>query len=332
MNTRNQIFVDTLYEPISKMIECIFNRFQLSACGYPVETIQQDAVGFVVSKLETFSPQRGKSFGYFSVIAKRYLIQLSIKEDKEERFLVPLIQRQDGEEKEIDIPFIDPNNEPFQHTEFVSQMLDWWDENIETVFATNPRHLAIARNVLSLFGEQSFEFEKRKEVTAHIAKTMNVARSHVSRVIQKMKCYIFLLRKSYIQQGRIEYQLPPTAIPVAKKIVEPGRTKVPKIFTEEEKETLREQYRSGKYPKRILAVMYRCGTPSIDKIIAGITKVNQGISPKRCLTAEQAISIRKDYATGQYLQRELASKYNIRTRLVSRIVTGQQYRDCILAQ
>jgi hypothetical protein len=79
MDTKNQIFESELHKPLNKLIENLYNRFKLSYFETEYATIQKETLSFLVTILDKFDPIRGKgkSFGFFSVVARNYLINLN---------------------------------------------------------------------------------------------------------------------------------------------------------------------------------------------------------------------------------------------------------------
>lgn len=83
---RNRIFEDKIYHPFLKISECIMNTFKIDNFDMSAKDVQLDTVSHLSKQLHKFNNTKmsnktlGKktsAFGYFSTIAKYYLIQRS---------------------------------------------------------------------------------------------------------------------------------------------------------------------------------------------------------------------------------------------------------------
>lgn len=78
MEERNKLFDSIIYPALKKLVENIFNRFKFNYMALPNEQIQIETVNYIAMQLDKFNPTLGfKSFSYFSIAVKNYLIQLS---------------------------------------------------------------------------------------------------------------------------------------------------------------------------------------------------------------------------------------------------------------
>ena len=72
---RDKIYRDKLEYAFDKLSESIINTFKFSYFDVPFEDVKQDVITFLVMNLHKFDHTKGsKSFSYFSVVAKNYLI------------------------------------------------------------------------------------------------------------------------------------------------------------------------------------------------------------------------------------------------------------------
>ena len=71
---REELFNKGIYKPLDKLAENIINRFKFPYMDGTFEDIKNEVVSYLVLKLPNFTADKGKSFSYFSVVAKNYLI------------------------------------------------------------------------------------------------------------------------------------------------------------------------------------------------------------------------------------------------------------------
>ena len=92
---REQLFREHLDYPLDKMAENIINRFKFPYINNSFEETKQQVVSFLVMNLGKYNSEKAKSFSYFSVIAKNYLILHNDKGYKQEKRSVYLSDTQD---------------------------------------------------------------------------------------------------------------------------------------------------------------------------------------------------------------------------------------------
>lgn len=70
---KERIFTEILYPALSKLVECVINRYKLYPVDRSYETIMQDALSDLVEKFKKFKPDKNKkAFSYFGTVCKHY--------------------------------------------------------------------------------------------------------------------------------------------------------------------------------------------------------------------------------------------------------------------
>jgi len=80
---RNHIYRKYLRTPFETMAEIVVKRWNWNYLPDRNEDIKHELVSFMISKLHLYKPNKGKSFGYFTLILKNYLIQGNRKSQRE---------------------------------------------------------------------------------------------------------------------------------------------------------------------------------------------------------------------------------------------------------
>src|ERR1035437_1313995 len=76
ISIKNKLFETFIHPRMSKLIECIFNRyFHDSVFDDTPKNIQFQTISHLVSNIGSYNPKKGKSYSYFGTIAKRFLIE-----------------------------------------------------------------------------------------------------------------------------------------------------------------------------------------------------------------------------------------------------------------
>ncbi len=80
---RNIIYQKYLRSPFEKMAEIVVKRWNWNYLPDDYDDLKHELVSFMITKLHLYKPNKGKSFGYFTLILKNYLIQKNRKSQKE---------------------------------------------------------------------------------------------------------------------------------------------------------------------------------------------------------------------------------------------------------
>lgn len=79
---KEKIYRMYLMEPINKMIESIIRTYKLYRQSYEFEELHADALSFLITKFDKYSPEKGRSFSYYGTIVRNYLFGEMLKEYK----------------------------------------------------------------------------------------------------------------------------------------------------------------------------------------------------------------------------------------------------------
>ena len=156
---RNKLFEDKLHYPFTKLVECVHNKFKFPYIAEDHETRQTDAVGVLVSHIKKYHKSKGRSFSYFSVIAKNHFIALN---DKNYKINCLTIRLDDGEEEKqkesalqlISIEDYEKNKGPDINGQLIEYLIAYFEKNFDNIFI-KPRHKIIAKAFLELMRAQS---------------------------------------------------------------------------------------------------------------------------------------------------------------------------------
>ena len=71
---RNKVFNEHIYKAFLKLAENIIHTFKLYYFNATAKQLKHEVVAFLLEKMPKFTPDKGKAFSYFSIVAKHYLI------------------------------------------------------------------------------------------------------------------------------------------------------------------------------------------------------------------------------------------------------------------
>ena len=208
MEERERLFREHLDYPLDKMAENIINRFKFPYINESFDEIKKQVVSFLVINLHKYTPDKGKSFSYFSVIAKNHLILFNNLAYKEEKRNV--LGDEDSTELQISIDesieLYAPNEQEHEDfKEFTKLMVEYWDANIPRFFKKQ-RDIEIANAVLELFKRADrIENYNKKAIFLLIREMTNCKTSYITKVINKMKVHVDRQLKDFHNVGSIQY-------------------------------------------------------------------------------------------------------------------------------
>lgn len=204
---KNEIYFNYIKKPFDKIAENIINTYKFMYIPESFVDIQSTVVSHMFMNIYRFDANNGgKAFSYFSVMCKNYLIAWN---DARYAELAKLVSTNsitsDDEYSEFDVAdnsYIDDS----LHSDifdFVNQMTDYWDDNIECIFKKK-RDIDIAYAVNELFKRPtSIEVFNKKALYLIIREMTGYKTQYISKVINKMLTYYVKINKQYYNSGHI---------------------------------------------------------------------------------------------------------------------------------
>lgn len=203
---REQIFKDYLDYPLDKMAENVINRFKFPYINNNFEDTKQQVVSFLVMNLSKYNSSRAKSFSYFSVIAKNYLIlhnKTAYKQEKRSLYLsdtqvdlhVPIEEILD-----LQVPSEEITDD---FREFTKLMVAYWDANVHRFFKRK-RDIDIAIAVIELFRRvELIENFNKKALYLMIREITDCETNYITKVVNKMRSHVMKQLEEYQSEGCI---------------------------------------------------------------------------------------------------------------------------------
>ena len=89
ISLKEKIFRESIYTPLTRLVENIIFSFKLFRAGVDVKTLHNDCMSFVLEKFCNFDPgQNTKSFSFYGTVAKHYLQNKKKEVDKETKSIL----------------------------------------------------------------------------------------------------------------------------------------------------------------------------------------------------------------------------------------------------
>lgn len=201
LQKRNDIYDTHIAYAFNKLVENIFNTFKFSYFETSPLDVQKECVSHLVANIHKFEADKGKAFGYFSVVAKHYLIALNNSTYKRCNQHVEISEEHD--EHTVQLQSEDKHHKQEEMKEFMRLMILFWENNVGKIF-NKQRDLDIANAVIELFrSSERIDAFNKKALYLYIREISSCKTQQITKVINKMKQYQTNISKSYIVNGSI---------------------------------------------------------------------------------------------------------------------------------
>jgi hypothetical protein len=198
---RNRIYNDHIAYPFDKLVENIIHTFKFYYFDVSSEDVKHEVVSFLVMNIHKFKSGKGKAFSYFSIVAKNYLILHNNNNYKKYKTHGPVDRLDYGRNVDAESSLQEGRD---MHEEFVYQMLDYWDNNLNNVFKRQ-KDVNIADAVLELFRRRKdIENFNKKALYILIREMTGTNTQHITRVVNMMKRIQSNLYADFLSYGQID--------------------------------------------------------------------------------------------------------------------------------
>ena len=198
---KNKIYGEEIHAAFCKMAENLIHTFKFYYFDYPFEEVKNEVVSFLVMQMPKYEPTKGRAFSYFSVVGKNYLILNNNNNYKKMKIHDDLVKL--DYKRNVYSESADMENSEF-NSEFVVQMLDYWDNNLTNIFHRQ-KDILVADSVLELFRKRAhIENFNKKALYIMIREMTGSNTQHITRVINSMKRYYFNMLEEFSKDGEID--------------------------------------------------------------------------------------------------------------------------------
>ena len=198
---RNRIYTEHIHKAFDKLAENLIHTFKFYYFDYPFLDVKHEVVSFLVMQMPKYKPDKGRAFSYFSVVGKNYLI-LNNNNNYKKMKIHDHLDILDFKRNISSENVMTESNE--FNSEFVNQMLDYWDNNITNIFRRQ-KDILVADAVLELFRKRkNIENFNKKALYIMIREMTGSNTQHITRVINQMKKYYFNMLDEFINVGDID--------------------------------------------------------------------------------------------------------------------------------
>ena len=198
---RNRIYNDHIKDAFDKLCENIIHTFKFYYFDVSSEEVKNEVVSFLVMNMHKYTAGKGKAFSYFSIVAKNYLILHNNNNYKKMKTHDKIDVMDWDRSIQTEISQQNTNQE---FSEFVQQMLEYWDNNINVIFRRQ-KDVRVADAVLHIFRiKGNIENFNKKALYILIREMTQSNTQHITRVINVMKKYQKGIYKEFQVNGFID--------------------------------------------------------------------------------------------------------------------------------
>ena len=198
---KNEIYSEHINAAFNKLAENLIHTFKFYYFDYPLDEVKHEVVSFLIMNMHKYQAEKGRAFSYFSVVGKNYLILHNNNNYKKMKTHDP-ISRLDFKRNVFSENSKDDVNE--FNEEFVTQMLDYWDNNLTNIFRRQ-KDILVADSVLELFRKRkNIENFNKKALYIMIREMTSSNTQHITRVINQMKKYYTNMFAEFTADGKID--------------------------------------------------------------------------------------------------------------------------------
>ncbi len=198
---RNRIYNDHIKDAFDKLCENIIHTFKFYYFDVSSEEVKNEVVSFLVMNMHKYTEGKGKAFSYFSIVAKNYLILHNNNNYKKMKTHDKIDVLDWDRSIQTEIQQKDTNN---AYNEFVKQMLEYWDNNMNVIFRRQ-KDIRVADAVLHIFRiKGNIENFNKKALYILIREMTQSNTQHITRVINVMKKYQRGIYKEFQVNGFID--------------------------------------------------------------------------------------------------------------------------------
>ena len=198
---KNRIYQEHVHAAFEKMAENLIHTFKFYYFDYPFEEVKAEVVSFMVMQLPKYQPDKGRAFSYFSIVGKNYLI-LNNNNNYKKMKIHDDISRLDFK-RNVYSESVSETVDEF-NSEFVTQMLEYWENNITNIFRRQ-KDILVADAVLELFRRRmNIENFNKKALYIMIREMTGSNTQHITRVVNQMKKYYVSMMEEFSNDGSID--------------------------------------------------------------------------------------------------------------------------------
>lgn len=204
---RDKIYKDHIENAFFKLSQNIIHTFKFYYTdGDSIEDLQQEVICFLLEKMNSYKPERGKAYSYFGTIVKRYLI---IKNQKN------YIKIQKADTLDVLTEDVIPKDDSLilydEDKDKINFIKSYWlyvEDNLERIMyehgRVNKTNIRIAESIISISKNvDNIDIFNKKAIYMYIREIEEVETEQITKVVNILKKTYFKLYENKYKKGNI---------------------------------------------------------------------------------------------------------------------------------
>jgi hypothetical protein len=197
---RNKVYREHIHYAFDKLAENIIHTFKFYYFNVPYIDVKCETVAFLNEKIHKYVEGKGKSFSYFSIVAKNYLIIANNANYAKMKQRTEVTVIDDIRDLGAETSYSD-----YQEglRDFTDQFVDYYTSQMNQIF-TNKRDIIVADTLLELFRiRDNIENFNKKALYILIRERTGLKTQNITKVVNIMKKHYATMYKNYSKRGFI---------------------------------------------------------------------------------------------------------------------------------
>lgn len=198
---RNRIYNDRIHHSFYKLAENLIHTFKFYYTEVDdLEDLKHEVICFLLEKLHYFKAGKGKTFSYFSIVGKNYLILYNNKNYAKKKRKADPLEADTDDNILNEFGRQEVRNEK---KEFLDMYIDYMDKILLTSFKKS-EEVMVADAILTVFRRREhLEIFNKKAIYIYIREITGMETTTITKVVKVMKkifndCYSEYLETGYI--------------------------------------------------------------------------------------------------------------------------------------
>lgn len=204
---RDKIYKDHIENAFFKLSQNIIHTFKFYYTdGDSIEDLQQEVICFLLEKMNSYNPEKGKAYSYFGTIVKRYLI---IKNQKN------YIKVQKSDTLDVLTEDVIPKDDSLvlydEDKDKINFIKSYWlyvEDNLERIMSehgrVNKTNIGIAESIISISKNvDNIDIFNKKAIYMYIREIEEVETEQITKVVNILKKTYFRLYENKYKRGNI---------------------------------------------------------------------------------------------------------------------------------
>lgn len=198
---KNQLYEQKIGPAFNKLSEVLINTYKFYHINEKIKDTQNEVIVFLLEKLDKYTPDKGKAFSYFHIVARNYLIISNTAAYKHKN-------------SKADTSSLDEIIELAEATtsdriEFMDKFVDYLEYNLHTLFPKKQEYL-IAEAIITLIRHrEKLPVINKKALYVYLKEITDEPTLHITKVLTVYKNVFKRMNVIYLETDELDFNYIP---------------------------------------------------------------------------------------------------------------------------